>query len=174
MIIRSVLPADIPQLAKLAQETYSETFGHTMSNDDLQDALNQRSEKYFLSIIDQDVVLVAEDNNQLVGFIQFGNVTLDSIPTTDNDIELNKIYIEKKYQGKGIGKKLIEAMLKHDRLVGIEKIYLDVFTENEKAILLYKKYDFRIIGKTPFMINDQILGYDLLMKREHSTQTKYK
>ena len=174
MTIRGVVQADIPFLAKLAQITYSETFGHTMSNDDLQDALNQRSEKYFLSIIDQDVVLVAEDNNQLVGFIQFGNVTLDSIPTTDNDIELNKIYIEKDYQGKGIGKKLIEAMLNHDRLDGIDNIYLDVFTENEKAIELYKKYDFRIIGKTPFIINDQILGYNLLMKRERHTKTNNK
>lgn len=140
-----------------------------MSKNELQYALQLRSEGYFHSIIDKDIILVAEDNNKLIGFIQFGEVTYDSIQTTDRDIELNKIYVEKKYQSKGIGKKLMEAMLSHDRLAEIENIYLDVFTENEKAIGLYTKYGFKIIGKTAFEVNGQILGYDLLMRREHNT-----
>ena len=88
MIIRSAQPKDIPQLAKLAQKTYSETFGHTMSIEELQKALEQRSEKYFLSIIDEDTVLIAEHDEQLVGFIQFGKVTNDSIPETEKNNEI--------------------------------------------------------------------------------------
>jgi ribosomal protein S18 acetylase RimI-like enzyme len=172
MIIRSVTLIDIPHLVNLAQKTYSDTFGHTMSKEELQHALDERSEEYFLSIMNQDVVLVAENSRQLVGFVQFGNVTYNTASPTDSDIELNKIYVEKSYQGKGIGKKLIEAMLSHDRLAGVENIYLDVFAKNEKAIGLYKKYGFQIIGKTPFKIKGQILGYDLLMKRENNVQTK--
>ncbi len=93
MIIRDATQNDIQSLAKLAQETYSDTFGHTMSSDELENALKSRSEEYFNSILHNETILVAEHNNSLLGFIQFGYVTYDSIQTTDKDIELNKIYI---------------------------------------------------------------------------------
>ncbi len=62
----------------------------------------------------------------------------------------------------------MEAMLSHNRLTEVENIYLDVFTENENAIGLYKKFGFKTVGKTPFVVDNKIVGYDLLMKREHT------
>lgn len=168
MRIRNLIKADIPSLAQLAQQTYAETFGKTMSEEELEKALDARSENYFSSVIDKDVILVAIEDNQLVGFIQFGRVTYGTIPATSSDIELNKIYVKKQHQGKGIGSKLIEAMLDHDRLVDIKNIFLDVFAQNKKAISLYQRFGFKIIGKTPFEINGQIIGYDLLMKLERN------
>lgn len=165
MIIREAAPSDIPSLAKLAQKTYADAFGHTMTAVELQDALNARSEGYFLSILGKDTILVALDADYLVGFIQFGEVSYDSIATTKNDVGLNKIFVGTDYQGKGIGKQLIEAMLTHDRLVHVESIYLDVYAENIKAIELYKKYGFQVIGKTPYKANGKTIGQDLLMKR---------
>ncbi len=165
MTIRAANPIDIPALAKLAQETYTDTFGHTMSQDELAQALDSRSEAYFRSVLGTDTLLVAEEGRQIIGFIQFGKVSYESIKTTDSDIELNKIYVDKSKQGKGIGKQLMEAMLSHDRLKDVKNIYLDVYAENEKAAGLYTKYGFEVIGKTPFKVEGKILGYDLLMKR---------
>ncbi|MCR4329062.1 MAG: GNAT family N-acetyltransferase [Candidatus Roizmanbacteria bacterium] len=165
MKIRELILSDIPSLTSLAQKTYINTFAHTMTKDELQDALNSRSESYFRSIMNKDTVLVALDRDTLVGFIQFGKVDYDSVKATDKNIKLDKIYVDGKYQGKGIGKKLMEAMLKHKRLATINHIYLDVFAENEKATRLYEQYGFRVVGKTPFKIKGKVVGYDLLMKK---------
>ncbi len=170
MIIREVTPSDIPSLAKLAQKTYADTFGLTMSIEELLDALKTRSEDYFRSVMGKDTILVAEDGDTVIGFIQFGQVTYDSIQTTKNDIELHKIYVETSYQGKGIGKKLMETMFTHNRLINIENVYLDVFEKNEKAIRLYEAFGFQVIGKIPFKVKEEILGYDLLMKRKNTVQ----
>lgn len=169
MYIRSVTEADISSLAKLAQTVYSDTFGSGMSEVELVEALETRSEEYFRSVLDKDTILIAQDNGKLLGFIQFGEPTYDSIETTDADLELNKIYIDKDQQGKGIGKQLMEAMLSHDRLKNIENIYLDVYAQNEKALGLYTKYGFETIEKVPFKVKGKILGYDLLMKKSFSS-----
>lgn len=166
MIIRDVILSDIPALAELAQKTYIDTFGRTMTQEELQDVLKTRSEDYFRSIISKYTILIAYEENKLIGFIQFGKVDYESIKTTDKDIKLDKIYVDACFQGKGIGKQLMDAMFAHKRLVGVKNIYLDVFTENKKAIKLYEKYGFKAIGKIPFKTNTKVIGYDLLMKKE--------
>ena len=167
MKIRKARLSDLPELALLAQETYSVTFGHTLSKEELGKALQTRSEEYFQSRLNKDIILVAEIDGVLRGFIQFGNPAYEGINFDKGDVELNKIYVDQKFQGKGIGKGLMEAMLSQSRSKRAPHIYLDVYAENEKAIRLYKKYGFKIIGKTPFKVDDKIVGYDLLMKRSN-------
>jgi len=165
MIIREAILQDIPKIAQLAKVTYIVTFGQTMSEDELNEALKVRSEKYFYTIFGRDIILVVKNNKDLVGFIQFGEPSYKKIVTNDNDIELKKIYVEKNHQGQGIGKSLMEAMFKHNRLIKIQNIYLDVFAKNKQAIGLYRKYGFQIVGKIPFIVGDKTVGYDLLMKK---------
>jgi diamine N-acetyltransferase len=165
MTIREVTSSDIPFVARLAEKTYTETFGNTMSADELQDALKARSKKYFYSVLEKDTILIALDGEVIVGFIQFGEVFYDSIKTTIYDIELKKLFVSTAHHGKGIGGQLIEAMLAHKRLVNIRNIYLDVYTKNMKAIALYRKYGFQEVGKIPYKPNGRIIAYDLLMKR---------
>ena len=69
----------------------------------------------------------------------------------------------------GVGKTLMDAMLAHPRLRETHIIYLDVFAENEKATSLYKKYGFKMIGRTPFTLNGKIVGYDEIMKCSRNT-----
>jgi len=163
MIIREAKQDDLPSLAKVAQDTYKTTFTD-LSDDEMEAAFKTRNEAYFQQALNTETILVAVEDLQVVGFIQFGAVTYDSIETTDEDIELNKIYIDKNNQGKGIGKALMAEMMKHPRLDNIKSIYLDVYDKNDKAIGLYKKYGFKTIGRIPFKLDGKIVGYDLLMK----------
>ena len=51
------------------------------------------------------------------------------------------------WRGKGIGSALMEAMLDlADNWLNLTRLELTVFTDNEPAIALYKKYDFQIEG----------------------------
>ena len=82
--------------------------------------------KYYSAII----------NDQVVG------MCLAYDGETEN--EIGAIYIDLKFQGQGIGKKLMnEAMANFD---ANRKIILKVVSYNEKAINFYKKLGFKIVG----------------------------
>jgi ribosomal protein S18 acetylase RimI-like enzyme len=163
MIIREAKPNDSAAIARIAQEVYKATFTG-LSKEEMEAALKMRDEAYFSQVIPTDLILVAIEDTRIMGFIQIGPVTYESVKATDRDVELNKIYIDLHSQGKGIGNALMSNMLDHPRLKDIEHIYLDVFDKNPKAIHLYEKFGFKVIGRVPFSLKGEIVGHDLLMK----------
>lgn len=57
------------------------------------------------------------------------------------------IMIHKDYQNKGVGSKLMEAIIDiADNWLMLIRVELSVFVDNEKAINLYKKYNFEVEG----------------------------
>jgi ribosomal protein S18 acetylase RimI-like enzyme len=171
MIIREVEQADIPALSALARKTYTETFGHTFTPSDLALYLeNTRSEAYFRIAMYSDTILVAIDGDALIGYVQICDVNLPVEAATDQDQQVNALYVRSDYQGRGIGKHLMDAALTHPRLQNAENIYLDVWDQNVKALNLYKRYGFEVIGETPVIIDSRVLGSDLVMLRRARTQ----
>ena len=78
--------------------------------------------------------LVCRIDNIIVGFIIFSVIK--------KEIHLLNIAVHTEHQKKGIGSLLMETMLKQARVMGVSKVYLEVRSKNEKAILFYKKYNF--------------------------------
>ena len=59
------------------------------------------------------------------------------------------IMVHKNYQGMGVGTKLMETLIDlADNWLMLVRIELTVFTDNERAISLYKKFGFEIEGTT--------------------------
>lgn len=95
--------------------------------------------------------LVAEWNGEIVGNLKFSGGTKARIAHTGEF----GISVLKDYGGKGIGTKLLSALLewsKNSKI--IRKINLRVRTDNEKAIHLYKKFGF---------VEEGIIKRDFLM-----------
>ena len=78
--------------------------------------------------------LVCRIDNIIVGFIIFSVIK--------KEIHLLNIAVHTEHQKKGIGSLLMETMLKQASVMGVSKVYLEVRSKNEKAILFYKKYNF--------------------------------
>ena len=78
--------------------------------------------------------LVCRINNVIVGFIIFSVI--------NKEIHLLNIAVHTEHQKKGICSLLMETMLKQASVMGVLKVYLEVRSKNEKAILFYKKYNF--------------------------------
>lgn len=93
--------------------------------------------------------LVCKINNKIIGFIIFSVVKKEA--------HLLNIAVQAEHQNKGVGSLLMDSMLKQASVMGASKIYLEVRSKNEKAIMFYRKYKFaqdaiRInyyIGKNP-------------------------
>jgi L-phenylalanine/L-methionine N-acetyltransferase len=56
--------------------------------------------------------------------------------------------VHDKYQGQGIGKMLLLTVIDlADNWLNLVRLGLDVYTDNERALRLYKKFDFEIEGR---------------------------
>jgi ribosomal-protein-alanine N-acetyltransferase len=94
--------------------------------------------------IDEDIkhdyvhIYVYEENNKVLGFIQIE----EHFEITD----IINIAVDKDYQGKGIGKELIQYIIDNTKS---EKIMLEVKANNDPAISLYTNMGFKQIHIRP-------------------------
>lgn len=81
-------------------------------------------------------------HDEIVGFAMYGSFG------ANKDTWIDRIMIDEKYQGNGIGRK---AMLKLIHIVskeyGVQDIYLSIIEENEAAYKLYTSIGFKFINE---------------------------
>ena len=80
-------------------------------------------------------------------------------------LEVERIYVLQAYQGRQIGKQLIDFAIQTATEKKLSYIWLGVWEHNAGAIRFYQNKGFTIFGSHPFMLgNDQ--QTDLLMRKE--------
>jgi ribosomal protein S18 acetylase RimI-like enzyme len=149
--VRAAGEQDVPALSALATRTWSDAFGDTVSPDNRAAELEEnRSETYFQNALAEKTILVAEAGGALVGYVQF------------EDGHIKRLYVETALQGRGVGRKLMEAALRHPRLASARRISLQVWEENSRAVRLYESFGFERAGTTTFTIGSEVIE-DLVM-----------
>ena len=167
-MIRRATASDMQPLSQLATTTYVAAFGHSMAASDLAAHLEgQLAPRQIERMIAHDMVLLAEINGQMVGFVQFGDLThaANSV-TTNADQEVRRLYVDSAFQNQGIGTLLLQTALEHPHLRDADRIFLDVWEQNHGARRLYERFGFKVIGERPFVVESGAeTGCDLIMVR---------
>jgi N-acetylglutamate synthase-like GNAT family acetyltransferase len=79
--------------------------------------------------------IIAKENDKIVGCI--------GMKKLENKIcEMKRLFVNDNYKGKGIGKKLVEIMIKEAKLIHYEKMRLDTLDTMEAALNIYYKNNF--------------------------------
>lgn len=106
--------------------------------------------RYFVEFSKRDdkLVLVAQDGNDIVGFLTAMITTTLPIFVQRKYGLLNDMFVKQEYRGKGIGKKLLKTAIEWLEQNHIRRIELHVDAKNRKAITFYKAHDFKIRGYT--------------------------
>lgn len=89
----------------------------------------------------QDNLLVAKENDKVVGFVGYGAYRDDTLPEAG---EVFAIYILKEYYDKKVGYKLMSAAI--EKLSEYKKIAVWVLEGNHRAIKFYERCGFRFDG----------------------------
>jgi len=145
-VIRPARVEDVAALADLARRTWLDAFGASVSPENAATEADEgRSEERFRAALAERTILVAEENDALVGYVEF------------DDTELHRLYVETALQGRGIGRALLETALAHPRLASAERVVLQVWDENTRAVHLYKSVGFRRTGTKKFTIGDELV-----------------
>jgi ribosomal protein S18 acetylase RimI-like enzyme len=94
----------------------------------------------------QGKITFAEESGKIIGMIigviweQSEKNKLEIGPHTVGEVV--DLYIEEVYRGKGLGKKMLKMMEDYFISKGCDSMWIEVFTPNENAHNVYKKYGF--------------------------------
>lgn len=108
-------------------------------------ALKKKAEETFRLRNNNHLILLAEMNSKPVGYA-LGRI-IEQNKTADNGTGsmglFDELYVSEAAQGKGVGQKLVDAMLDWMKLQGIHRIKLQAYAWNNPALALYEKNGFR-------------------------------
>lgn len=107
----------------------------------------------------EDVLYLVKYNGEIVG-----NGSINSLSGRMSHRAELGISVRKDYWGKGIGTKLMSALISFARNAGFEILSLEVRSDNDRAIRLYERFGFKKIATYPgFMkIKGALVDYDLM------------
>lgn len=149
---------DCEAIAALAAKTFTDTFGHLYTQENLRSHLaSQCSAAYFhASLKAGDTLLMMRDGDTLIGYGKVGHVAVPvNPPPPTGAVEFHRVYIDASVQGKGYGKQLMLHMLSLPQVAIAPIIYLGVWEENVKAQSLYTQYGFTKVGRYLYHVGSQ-------------------
>jgi ribosomal protein S18 acetylase RimI-like enzyme len=97
------------------------------------------SQKLVEEYVQRGQSFIAEVDDHIVGVYVL-------IPTRPETVELVNIAVDENYQGKGIGKQLVNHAIHHARLLGFKTIEIGTGNSGVGQLALYQKCGFRITG----------------------------
>lgn len=163
---------NLEELIEISRDTYYETFSWGNSEENMQAYLIQAFSKEQLTseLIDVNSEFYSARLNHLTcGYLKISFGSFQNAFKGENGMELARIYVSVKCQGKGVGKQLLDKAIK----IAIDKemsfVWLGVWEKNEKALSFYKKNGFKVVGTHSFMMGDDE-QQDYLMKRENMSK----
>lgn len=87
--------------------------------------------------------LVAEDNGQVIGWAMLSAVSSRCVY---GGVAETSIYIHSGYQGRGVGRALLSALVPLNEKLGFWTLQAQIFPENKASIALHERHEFRQIG----------------------------
>ena len=106
---------------------------------------------------------MAEIQKQTIGYLKLNFGEAQTEFKDQNFCELERIYVLKEFQGKYIGKRILEIAIVKAKQAKTENLWLGVWEENHKAIEFYQRNGFEIFDKHIFKLGEDNQT-DLLMK----------
>lgn len=152
-MIREAKKSDTMNLVALSLEVWLRTYCiDGITNETSKYALSMFTEKYFNDLLTNKNhrIFVSVDDVYLRGYVL---VNLDS-QFEDNDVgfEIERLYVHSAYQGKGVGKKLLEEV---EAKVG-DRFWLYSWVRN-KSIGFYEHLGFTEIGQYHFKLGSEVI-----------------
>ncbi|AFS40744.1 GNAT family N-acetyltransferase [Leuconostoc gelidum] len=114
----------------------------------IQNLMSETDTFLVASVRDGQIVAEEDTNEPAITLLLIAEQQNDTLPVGIASIENGEIgmAILKDFQGAGLGKSLMVALLDWAEMVNLEKVWLDVQTDNLVATHLYDKFEFEKVG----------------------------
>ncbi|MGM0829111.1 MAG: GNAT family N-acetyltransferase [Bacillota bacterium] len=158
---------DVRNLQTISTETFRETFQEQNSPEHL-NAYIERA--YNLDQLEQELANPSSQfffvyfNQELAGYLKVNTDEAQSETMDGDSLEVERIYVKKKFQKHGLGKHLMNKAMEIAQEQKKKKIWLGVWEDNENAIAFYQKKGFVQTGSHSFFMGDDE-QVDLIMTK---------
>ena len=156
-VIKQCTTSDVQQLQDISILTYKETFDEHNSEENmnayleaaynlpkLEKELANPNSYFYFALVEGDVA----------GYLKLNTDAAQTEPMDEQSLELERIYILKRYQKNGVGKVLMDKAFEMAEALGKEKIWLGVWEHNDNARAFYEKKGFVETGSHSFFMGD--------------------
>lgn len=165
-VIRRATPEDAAALAEVGARLFDQTYAGSIPADEMvahmakDFGLVQQSAE----LVDPSTVsYLVEGGGEVVGFAQVRARALPTASEEPADVELWRIYLDRRLHGTGMGQKLLAEVGRTARELGSSGVWLAVWKENTRAVAFYEKQGFRSVGRQDFHVGGEV-HCDLLLR----------
>jgi diamine N-acetyltransferase len=158
--LRSMEPADVPALSRLAIASFVAKFGSLYRPSDLKAFLEESlSEAAVAADLASPKLLyhLAERGGELVGFVKIGLVCgFPEHARGSKVMELKQLYTAPQATGGGIGSALMDWAMEQFRARGADEVQLSVYAHNDGAHRFYRRYGFDKRADITFRVGEHL------------------
>ncbi len=147
--IRHAIPQDALCIGVLGMQVFLDTYATEGIRCAIaKQALHAFAPESIAQLIEQPgtALVVAEVNNHLVGFAQIQLGTGHALIDTPNVAELQRLYIQERFTGQGIGVQLLQAAEQLAAHEGAAMLWATVWVGNERALGFYPRRGYAVLG----------------------------
>jgi ribosomal protein S18 acetylase RimI-like enzyme len=166
--IEKVKLKELKSLQKIGRETFYETFVSSNSEVNMQRYLNEEfsEEKLMNQLENEDSEFYfASLNHEIIAYLKINFGEAQTEIKDENALEIERIYVLKKFHGKKVGQVLFEKALERAKTKKLAYMWLGVWEENSRAIQFYQKNGFVAFDKHIFKLGED-LQTDVMMRLE--------
>jgi ribosomal protein S18 acetylase RimI-like enzyme len=137
-----------------ADETITMYLHEAFNKEKLREELKNKHSKFYFLYVDSD----------LAGYLKINETPAQTDINDPQSIEVERIYVRKRFKGKGLGKKLIDYAIRLAIEAGKDYVWLGVWEKNSDAISFYTRMGFSEAGRHVFKMGNEMQN-DLIMKK---------
>ena len=159
---------DVTILQEISKQTTLETFAEVSKEENMKKYLEQ---SFSIEKLTEELnnpeseFYLAYSQDEVIGYLKINTGKAQKELQDSRAVELERIYVYKKYHGKNVGQMLFDKAISIAKQRKSEYIWLGVWELNHRAMSFYKKNGFVIFGEHKFIFGDEEV-IDLMLKLE--------
>lgn len=139
MTIRDAAPADAPAICRI----YNQGIQDRIATLETRERTPEERRAWLAARGPRHPVLVAEVAGEVVGW---GSLNVVNPRAAYDHVADFSLYVERAWRGRGVGGRLLEALIARARTLGYHKLVLSAFPFNQAGLRVYRRAGFREVG----------------------------
>jgi len=165
--VRKALPLDVELLIKLGRRCFYEAFNEVTAPHDMAAYLETTFRKSEIENQLRDarsLIYIAEMGSDPTGYVYSQPAKPPECVAGRAAIKLVRLYLRRRYYGRGVGDALMQTSLAESRARGYQTVWLSSWELNDRANAFYKKWQFKVVGRQKFCVGSDIQD-DFILSR---------
>jgi ribosomal protein S18 acetylase RimI-like enzyme len=156
---------DVEELRRISAQTFLDAYAASNSQENMaryiEESFSEACLAEELNEINSEFYFAQTEN--IIGYLKINFNEAQTERHNEDSLEIERIYVLQEYYGQGAGQKLMDFAKSMAIERGIQRIWLGVWEENERAIRFYTKGGFTAFGRHIFKLGDDD-QWDILME----------